>query len=212
MMAAKSHNQAISSPSTLLENVEYDRFDALSLVSYLYGPGNVACWLLTSLLCLASWTLNTNRRAQDSIYGTFVALLSYMVIAGAHLVIQLYVHPASEPFGSFVKTGTPWKLWAAIMAPARVLEMEMACCVLLFVVAVSFDECRRASVVSLIQSGYSVSLLTSICSSRYDVAYQLTQPTRSYDRFRRALFGHVRHWLHRGHIYRFGIHQIDVAL
>lgn len=122
----------------------------LALVSSLYAPGNVICWLLTVVACCITWTMNLKGRKADSIDSNLIAALGYMAVAGAHQATQLHGYAAHQPFGHFVEEPTLQKKVVAIEASARVLEMAMACCVLLFVVAVRFSRLKRALVVGVI--------------------------------------------------------------
>ncbi|KAK2596135.1 hypothetical protein QQS21_006412 [Conoideocrella luteorostrata] len=67
-----------------------------SLISSLYGPGAVGCWLFTVGSVLISWTLNPTSRVKDSIDNDCIAALSLPVVAASHLIFQVRQFPGDK--------------------------------------------------------------------------------------------------------------------
>jgi hypothetical protein len=61
-----------------------------ALVSSLYGPGNLACWLLLLLSVVISWTLNPRSASKDTITNDFMAALAMPIVAVAHFFHQIH--------------------------------------------------------------------------------------------------------------------------
>jgi hypothetical protein len=71
-------------------SVTMDIPDDFTLVSSLYGPGNWACWFLTIISLLFTWTFNIESRQKDTITNDFLAALAIPCIAAGHLIWLVY--------------------------------------------------------------------------------------------------------------------------
>ena len=60
-----------------------------SLVSSLYGPGATIGWLLTAAACFCSWCFDPQKRRSGAIDPEFIAVLTFPVVAAAHLMAQM---------------------------------------------------------------------------------------------------------------------------
>src|SRR4051812_18833480 len=78
-----------------------DGSDRLSLVSSLYGPGSIGCWLCTIASVFVSWTLNTESRHRDSITNDFIAALAIPLVATAHLFYLLFSPQRTAQLGEY---------------------------------------------------------------------------------------------------------------
>jgi hypothetical protein len=74
-------------------------FDSLALVSSFYGPGATACWYLTCLSCLISWTIHPKKQKTDSITSDFIAAVTFPTVAAAHLIAQVQNYPDQASLG-----------------------------------------------------------------------------------------------------------------
>jgi len=72
---------------------------SLSLVSSQYGPGVVACWCLSLLSVLISWTIHRKYRNSDSLDLDLLAAVSYPSVAAADAMSKLIHYP--HDFSSF---------------------------------------------------------------------------------------------------------------
>ncbi|KAF7191486.1 hypothetical protein HII31_06988 [Pseudocercospora fuligena] len=88
---------------------QLDREKHLPLVSSLYGPGAVGCWLAIVGSVFVSWTLNRKLRKNDKISNDFLGALTLPIVAAGHLLHQLlrYPGPLATMFGTFDPTLTP---------------------------------------------------------------------------------------------------------
>lgn len=128
----------MSNPNITVYN---ERF---SLVSSLYGPGTVGCWLFTLASVFVTWTLNVDSRRRDSITNDFIAALSFPAIAAGHFFYLLFF--ADHSTGSLVFTNTePEKISyaAAAEAPINVCETFAAAALALFAIAAFRGHSRR---------------------------------------------------------------------
>ena len=129
-----------------------DAPDSLALVSSLYGPGTIACWYLTTLSVLVSWTVHPRKRKSGSIDVDLLAVLTLAVVAIGHLVSQipgLLTHPGDDQDST--NTGLLYsQLIAAFEAPLVVMEAFMMLSVILFLVAAWTICVRRAIAVALV--------------------------------------------------------------
>lgn len=126
--------------------------DRYALVSSLYGPGTIACWYLTILSVLVSWTLHPKKRKSGSIDVDLIALLTLPAVAAGHLCWQVSTlisrHDNSPSLG--VKSNEYAQSIAAIEAPFSVIESFMAISVVLFLVALWAVCLRRAICVATV--------------------------------------------------------------
>ncbi|EXJ60729.1 hypothetical protein A1O7_04882 [Cladophialophora yegresii CBS 114405] len=123
-----------------------------ALVSSLYGPGTIACWYLTILSVLVSWTLHPRKRKSGSIDVDLLATLTLPTVAAGHLISQISTltpgHDNSP--GSGVEANQFAQSIAAIEAPFSVVESFMAISVILFLVSVWMVCLRRAISVAMV--------------------------------------------------------------
>jgi hypothetical protein len=120
------------------------------LVSSLYGPGTTACWFLTALSCLLSWTIHPKKRRSGSIDSDFIAVLTFPVVAAAHLISQLLNYPALKV--EVLSTSDPDLLRqvAAIEASLNITESSLVVFIIMFLFAITFRCVRRAVLTALV--------------------------------------------------------------
>ncbi|KAK5048992.1 hypothetical protein LTR84_005414 [Exophiala bonariae] len=126
--------------------------DRYGLVSSLYGPGAIACWYLTTLSIVVSWTLHPKKRKTGSIDVDLIALLTLPAVAAGHVISQAltllsdYDMSASSDIG-----GDQYdQSIAAIEAPFSIIETFMIISVILFLIAVWALCLRRAICVAVV--------------------------------------------------------------
>ncbi|ETI24416.1 hypothetical protein G647_03785 [Cladophialophora carrionii CBS 160.54] len=120
-----------------------------ALVSSLYGPGTIACWYLTILSVLVSWTLHPRKRTSGSIDVDLVAILTLPTVAAGHLISQISrLMPGKLSRG--IEANRFAQSIAAIEAPFSVIESFMAISVILFLVAAWMFCLRRAISVAIV--------------------------------------------------------------
>lgn len=124
--------------------------DRYNLVSSLYGPGTTACWYLTALSCLVSWTLHPKKRKSGSLDSDFIAVLTFPAVAAGHLISQIHDYPDNK--AELLTTNDPDLLLriAAIEAPLNITETSMPTFVLMFILAVYFRCIKRAIYIALV--------------------------------------------------------------
>lgn len=103
--------------------------NSLALVSSFYGHGAIACWYLTCLSCLLSWTFHLKKREFDSITSGFIALLIFPTVAVAHLVAQAQHFPPLPSRGETILE----QMNAAISASLVIVETYLLICIILLV-------------------------------------------------------------------------------
>lgn len=125
--------------------------DRFSLVSSLYGPGTIGCWLCTLASVFATWTLNVDSRRKDSITNDFIAALALPTIAAVHFFYLLFFSVHST--GSLVFTNTEPEVIsyaAAAEAPLNVCETFAAAALALFSIAAFRGHSRRSVCILII--------------------------------------------------------------
>ena len=129
--------------------------DQLVLVSSLYGPGTVACWYLTALSLLISWTLHPQKRRSGSIDVDLLAVLTLAVVSAGHLISQ--VPKLLARLGTNQNSSDTdlldLQLMAAFEAPLTVVETFVMLSVILFLVAAWMGCIRRAIAVAVVGLG-----------------------------------------------------------
>ena len=122
------------------------------LVSSLYGPGAIACWYLTVLSVIISWTLHPRKRKTGSIDVDLIAVLTLPAVAAGHLISQalklLSTHDHSLDSDSAIEQYA--QSIAAIEAPFSLIETFMVISVILFLIAVWTLCFRRAIFVAVV--------------------------------------------------------------
>lgn len=122
------------------------------LVSSLYGPGAIACWYLTVLSVIISWTLHPRKRKTGSIDVDLIAVLTLPAVAAGHLISQalklLSTHDHSLDSDSAIEQYA--QSIAAIEAPFSLIETFMVISVILFLIAVWTLCLRRAIFVAVV--------------------------------------------------------------
>lgn len=101
--------------------------DSLALVNSFYGPGATACWYLTCLACLISWTIHPRKRIKDSITNDMIALIIFPTVASAHLITQVRSWPPS----SIIDDKTRVQMLASLAASLIIIETYLFLCVVL---------------------------------------------------------------------------------
>jgi hypothetical protein len=101
--------------------------DSLALVNSFYGPGATACWYLTCLSSLISWTLHPKKRMADAITNEFIALATFPTVASAHLITQI----RSWPSESSVNDETLEQMRASLAASLIITETYLSLCIIL---------------------------------------------------------------------------------
>ena len=124
--------------------------DDLSLVSGLYGPGNVLCWYFTLASCLVSWTLDRIKRRSDTISADLVVCFTLPVVALAHLINQVKRYPGDPK--DMMTTNDPTLLPSiyGIEAPFTIIENFMTISVLLVLLAFFMSCFKRAITIALV--------------------------------------------------------------
>jgi len=121
------------------------------LVSSLYGPGNLACWLLLLFSVVISWTLNPRSASRDTITNDFIAALAMPVVAVAHFFHQIRQNTSSSGIGAFHLFSEPeWdnvQKVAAIEAALTVCEDFLCWSALLHFLAGRKQQKKRMSMV-----------------------------------------------------------------
>ena len=123
--------------------------ERLKLVSSLYGPGAVTCWLCVVLSVFVSWTLNKEYR-KDNITKDVFAALSLPVVAAGHLIYQIVIYEGDR--SAILTTSDPTLLprVAAIEAPLNICETFSTLALSLFVLAEFKLHIRRCVVVGAV--------------------------------------------------------------
>ena len=117
--------------------------DCYELVSSLYSPGTTACWYLTMLSCLVSWTIHPKSRTSGYVNDDFIALLTFPAVAAGHLNAQISAYPGCKHESINMDDMEMFKLSAAIEAPLNIIEKFMATAMILFLVALAFKCMKR---------------------------------------------------------------------
>lgn len=104
-------------------------FDSLALVNSFYGPGATACWYLTCLSCLISWTIHPKKQKTDSITSDFIAVVTFPTVAAAHLIAQVKNYPDQASIGD----GILQQENAPLSASLTITETYLVICTVLLV-------------------------------------------------------------------------------
>jgi hypothetical protein len=123
--------------AALAESILRER---LALVSSLYGPGNMVCWLCILGSVFIGWTLNRKCHSKDIISNDFIAALVIPVVASGHAIYRLVfatLHPPSNPTEAI-------QFVAAIEAPLNVCE-TFTVVALAFSILAAFRKHRKQS-------------------------------------------------------------------
>jgi hypothetical protein len=104
-------------------------FDSLALVSSFYGPGATACWYLTCLSCLISWTIHPKKQKTDSITSDFIAAVTFPTVAAAHLIAQVQNYPDQASLGDRILQQDN----ASLSASLTINKTYLAICTVLLV-------------------------------------------------------------------------------
>lgn len=129
--------------------------DRFRLVSSLYGPGNLACWLLLLFSVIVSWTINPKSKAKDSITSDLIAAVALPVVACAHFFHQMYqenVVISSSDVRAFTTT-SQWdnlQRVAAIEASLTVCENFICWSAILQCIAGHQQHKLRATIVTIV--------------------------------------------------------------
>lgn len=136
--------------TTRMTTLDSDLPDRYNLVSSLYGPGTTACWYLTVLSCLVSWTLHPKKRKSGSLDSDFIAVLTFPAVAAGHLISQIHHYPDDK--AELLTTNDPdlFLRIAAIEAPLNITETSMPTLVLMFILALYFRCIKRAIYTALV--------------------------------------------------------------
>ncbi|KAE9376002.1 hypothetical protein N431DRAFT_454589 [Stipitochalara longipes BDJ] len=102
-------------------------FDSLALVNSFYGPGATACWYLTCLSCLISWTLQPKKQTSDSITSDFIALVTFPTVAAAHLIPQVQNYPSQ----SSLEDQLSKQIHASMSASLTITETSLSLCIII---------------------------------------------------------------------------------
>jgi hypothetical protein len=119
--------------------------DSLALVNSFYGPGATACWYLTCLSCLVSWSLHPKKRESDSVTADFIALVTFPVVAAAHLISQVHDYPPQSSMDHEVLE----QINAAISASLTIAETYLILCVILLVPNILIRSPKRILLLAL---------------------------------------------------------------
>jgi hypothetical protein len=102
---------------------QHSNSDDLSLVSGLYGPGNVLCWYFTLASCLISWTLDRKKRRSDSITVDLMVGITLPIVAVAHLITQIHNYPGDTKQMMTTRDPDLLRLIYAIEAPFTITDI-----------------------------------------------------------------------------------------
>jgi len=136
--------------------IEWNNPGRLTLVSSLYGPGAIGCWLAIVGSVFVSWTVNKDTRKVDLITNDLIATLTLPVVAAGHLVYQIATFPG--PRRDILTTLEPGLVQyvAALEAALTVCDTFVSLGLLLIVVAawkLQFKRCLSIAFVGLICFG-----------------------------------------------------------
>ena len=148
--------------------------DRLALVSSLYGPGSVACWLLTWLSLLVTWTLHPRKQNSGSVEVDFVAYLTLVVVANGHLVSQVQNLLDQSRGTRSTIGGSRAQLVAALEAPIVILDTTMTMTTILGFVAIQMQTKRRITLIVIVGT-------LSIITSCYIYLSGFSEPDLEYD-------------------------------
>jgi len=124
-----------------------------ALVSSLYGPGNLACWLMLLLSVVIGWTLNPKSASKDTLTNDFIAAISMPVIASAHFFDQIHRQTGSRRGVSDLFSEPEWEnvqMVAAIEASIAVCEDFLCWAAILHFLAGRKQQKMRMSVVIIV--------------------------------------------------------------
>ena len=105
--------------------------DSLALVNSFYGPGATACWYLTCLSCLISWSVHPAKRKSDTINNDFIALVTFPTIASAHLITQVRSWPLEKSLVDVDDETLLLQMRASLAASLIVTETYLLLCIIL---------------------------------------------------------------------------------
>ncbi|KAL1597127.1 hypothetical protein SLS60_008709 [Paraconiothyrium brasiliense] len=125
-----------------------ERFE---LVSSLFGPGNIACWICLILSVLVSWTVNPSCARKDTITNDFIAVLTFPVVAAGHFFHQIVQQTGTKHDGKTIRLPDllmsldrdDVQAVAAIEAPLTVCEDFILWATLLYMLAARKGHLRR---------------------------------------------------------------------
>ena len=120
-------------------------FDSLALVNSFYGPGATACWYLTCLSCLISWTIHPKKQKTDSITSDFIAVVTFPTVAAAHLIAQVQSYPDQVSLGD----GILQQENASLSASLTITETYLAICTVLLLPTVLCSSVKRICLVAV---------------------------------------------------------------
>lgn len=110
--------------------------DRYALVSGLYGPGSIGCWLFTLASVVVCWTWNREYSRKDSIGNDLIATLALPAIAAGHLLLQLLQYPGDTAELMALPANEVEPYGAAIEASLNICETF--CAVSVFLVCLQF--------------------------------------------------------------------------
>ncbi|KAM6513259.1 hypothetical protein FALCPG4_015706 [Fusarium falciforme] len=140
-------------------SLQEEASDRFHLVSSLYGPGSIGCWLCTLASVFVTWSLNVESRRRDSITNDFIAALAIPIVATSHLFYLLvspqrwthqdeFADSQLQLFTSRLPMVTCYA--AAAEAPLNVCETFAAMALALFAIAALSGHVRRAVCVLIV--------------------------------------------------------------
>ncbi|KAK4455158.1 hypothetical protein QBC34DRAFT_108724 [Podospora aff. communis PSN243] len=102
-----------------------------SLVSSLYGPGNILCWFFLILSVLVSWRWNPAHAKHDTITADFITVLCMPVVSVGHFIHLVWSCRTQDVAGLKAILTADYlaaiEMVAAIEAPLTVCEDFIAC-------------------------------------------------------------------------------------
>ncbi|KAH6708879.1 hypothetical protein BKA61DRAFT_696779 [Leptodontidium sp. MPI-SDFR-AT-0119] len=120
-------------------------FDSLALVNSFYGPGTTACWYLTCLSCLISWTLHPKKQTSDSVTSDFIALAIFPIVAAAHLISQVLNYPSRSTLDDQLAK----QIHASMSASLTITETYLSLYIVLLVPTVLIRSTKRIVLLAL---------------------------------------------------------------
>ena len=170
--------------------------DQLALVSSLYGPGTIACWYLTILSVLISWTLHPRKRKSGSIDVDFIALLTLATVSAGHLLSEVpkLLTRLGDDQDSIDAGLLDLQLLAAFAAPLAVIETFALLSFVLFIIAATASCNRRAiAVVFVGLMCFAVDCYLHFWKfSELDFGHENSSPKNGQHSFRRVFFAEFR--------------------
>ena len=171
--------------------------DRLALVSSLYGPGSVACWYLTIISLLVTWTFHPRKRTSGSVEVDLIAVLTPVIVASGHFATQIQTLLVQSGRASSNIDGSHVQLVAALEAPCVIVNASSPIIAILGFMAIHIETKRRHTLIH----GVGLLSFTGWCyiyssgfaelSLTYDPMMPYTHDRPKFSRFLTVNFPHI---------------------